>query len=208
VIVVDTAPEFRLQSIRNGLNRVDAVLITHTHADHIFGLDDIRRFNDLGGQEIPLYADAGALEDIRRIFQYIFMPTPVAGGKPRIRLIETPEQFALCGLNVSALRVYHGEMPISAYRFNDMAYVTDVNYIPPETMTKLEGLELLILDAVRFKPHSTHFCLEQALEVIEHLRPQRALLTHICHDMDHDYVNSITPPNVEMAYDGLTINLQ
>ena len=207
VILVDTTPELRLQSLAVGLNRVDAVLVTHTHADHIFGLDDLRRFNDLTGQEIPLFGDAGTLADIRRIFQYIFTETQLGGGKPRITLHEVPESFELFGLRIQSFYVLHGRLPVLAYRFENFAYVTDVNLIPQESMEKLRGLELLILDAVRFDPHETHFGLYQALEIVELLEPRLTLFTHLSHKFEHDSVNASLPPHAKLAFDGQVIEL-
>jgi phosphoribosyl 1,2-cyclic phosphate phosphodiesterase len=206
-ILVDTTPEMRLQAIANGLNRVDAVLITHTHADHIFGMDDLRRFNDLMGAEIPVYGDEGTLADIRRIFPYIFMETQAGGGKPRITLHRVPESFDLFGLRIESFTVMHGNQPVLAYRFNDFAYVTDVNFLPDAAMAKLSGLELLILDAVRFEPHATHYGLWQALDVVKELKPKRALFTHLSHHFEHDTVNAQLPPGCELAYDGQVVEL-
>ena len=207
VILVDTTPELRLQSLAVGLNRVDSVLITHTHADHIFGLDDLRRFNDLTDQEIPVYGDAQTLDDIRRIFRYIFTETQVGGGKPRLTLHEVPESFELHGIRIQSFYVLHGRLPVLAYRFNDFAYVTDVNYIPQESMGKLRNLDLLILDAVRPKPHETHFGLGQALAVVEVLKPKRTLFTHLSHKFEHDSTNAELPPHAQLAYDGQEIIL-
>lgn len=206
-ILVDCAPEMRLQFIANKLTHADAVFLTHSHADHIFGLDDVRRFNDITGAEIPLFSSPNVLEDIRRIFQYIFVKTQTGGGKPRLSLHEMPELLELYGLEVQSVPVMHGKLPILAYRFNDMAYVTDVNHIPDPSMEKLRNLELLILDAVRYAPHSTHYGLYQALEVVEQLKPHRTLFTHLSHRMDHNTVNAILPSGVELAYDGMVIDL-
>jgi phosphoribosyl 1,2-cyclic phosphate phosphodiesterase len=220
-ILVDTTPELRLQALAVGLNRVDAVLYTHTHADHLFGLDDLRRFNDLSGEEIPIYGDEGTLEDIRRAYRYIFVETQEGGGKPRISLNVVPERFELFGLEIQSFYVMHGRLPVLAYRFDyksqsythtptlphSFAYVTDTNHIPPDSMEKLRGLDLLILDAVRPKPHVTHFGLYEALEVIEELKPKQALLTHLSHLFDHDETNAELPGNVRLAYDGQVIDL-
>ena len=207
VILVDTTPELRLQSLAVGLDRVDAVLMTHTHADHIFGLDDLRRFNDLTGMEIPVYGDGATLDDIRRIFRYIFTETQAGGGKPRITLHEVPESFALFGLRIQSFYVLHGRLPVLAYRFNDFAYVTDVNFIPQESLDKLRNLDLLILDAVRPDPHETHFGINQALDIVEELRPARALFTHLSHQLEHEATNARLPPSVRLAYDGQVITL-
>ncbi len=208
VILIDTSPELRLQAIACGLKRVDAVLITHTHADHIFGMDDLRRFNDLSNSEIPLYGVPETLEDIQRIFRYIFVPTQAGGGKPRLTLHPLPEQMELCGLHVRTFVVMHGALPVQAFRFTDphtgrsAAYVTDVNFIPPEAEQHLHNLDLLILDAVRYEPHSTHFGLWQALEAVEKLQPRQTLLTHLSHHFDHQTLTNQTPPNVAPACDG------
>ena len=212
-ILVDTTPELRLQALANDMRRVDAVLITHTHADHIMGLDDLRRFNDLADAEIPVYADPQSLEDIRRIYHYIFIETQAGGGKPRITLHPVQPEFELCGLRIQSLPVLHGRLEVLAYRFDDpatgcsAAYVTDVSHIPPYAMARLRDLDLLLLDAVRYDPHPTHFGLYQALDVIAELKPKQALLTHISHRFDHDTVTAETPPHVAPAYDGQVIAL-
>ena len=147
------------------------------------------------------------MEDIRRIFRYIFTETQAGGGKPRITLHQVPEEFEMFGLRIQSLYVMHGRLPVLAYRFDDFAYVTDVNFIPPESMAKLHGLDLLILDAVRPEPHETHFGLYQALEIVEILKPKQALFTHLSHKFDHDEVNSGLPPGVALSYDGQVVEL-
>jgi phosphoribosyl 1,2-cyclic phosphate phosphodiesterase len=206
-VLVDTTPELRMQALSFGLTRVDAVLFTHTHADHIFGLDDLRRFNDLSGATIPIYGDEGILDDIKRIYAYVFTETQAGGGKPRLDLRLVPEAFDLFGLRIESFYVMHGQLPVLAYRFNDFAYVTDVNHIPDAAKARLCNLDLLILDAVRFEPHITHFGLYQALEVVEELRPRQTLFTHLSHHFDHDRVNADLPPYAQLAYDGQTIDL-
>ncbi len=217
-ILVDTTPELRMQALAFGLTRVDAVLLTHTHADHVMGMDDLRRFNDLHDVEIPVYGDPATLDDIRRIYPYIFRDTgQLGGGKPRLSLHTVPSEFEMFGLGVQSFYVMHGRLPVLAYRFDqpptaDMparsfAYVTDVNYIPDDAMTKLHGLDLLILDAVRFDPHTTHFGFYQALDVIAALAPRQALLTHLSHHFDHDAANRLAPDHVALAYDGQVVRL-
>jgi phosphoribosyl 1,2-cyclic phosphate phosphodiesterase len=207
VILVDTTPELRMQALAFGLERVDAVLFTHTHADHVFGLDDLRRFNDLMRAEIPVYGDEATLADIRRVFPYIFTETPPAGGKPRLTLHPMPEEFDLCGVHIQAFYVMHGTLPVLAFRFDAFGYVTDTNHVPHEAMAKLRGLKVLILDAVRFDPHVTHFGLWQAVEVAKQLAAERTLFTHLSHHFDHDAVNAQLPAGMELAYDGQTIEL-
>lgn len=217
-ILVDTTPELRLQALTFDVRQVDAVLYTHTHADHIFGLDDLRRFNDLSGTEMPVFGDEATLEDIRRIYPYIFKATQLGGGKPRLTLNTVKPEFELHGLRIRSFYVMHGKLPVLAYRFDlpltgtnpwgSFAYVTDVSYISPETMDKLRSLDLLILDAVRFEPHPTHFGLYQALDVIADLKPKKTFLTHLSHHFDHEIVNATLPDNVRLAYDGLCITVQ
>jgi phosphoribosyl 1,2-cyclic phosphate phosphodiesterase len=214
-VLVDTTPELRMQALAANVCRVDAVLITHTHADHIMGLDDLRRFNDLADAEIPVYGDYGILEDIRRIYPYIFKETQAGGGKPRLTLHCLESEFTLFGLQIEPFYVLHGRLPVLSYRFEvpataegpavRVAYVTDVSEIPAGVMEKLSDLDLLILDAVRFDPHPTHFGLYQALDVIAEVKPHRALLTHLSHQYDHDLVNAQLHSHVQLAYDGQTL---
>ena len=211
-ILVDTTPELRLQALANDIRRVDAVLMTHSHADHIFGMDDLRRYNDMTGADIPVYGDEATLADIRRIYEYIFKPTQAGGGKPRLTLHSLTPDFDLFGLQIRSFHVLHGRLPVVAYRFDrpadktdsavSAAYVTDVSHIPDEVMPNLLNLDLLLLDAVRFEPHPTHFGLYQALDIVSRLKPRRALFTHLSHHFDHDAVNAQLPENVALAYDG------
>ena len=216
-LLVDTTPELRMQALAFDVRQVDAVCITHTHADHIMGLDDLRRFNDLADKEIPVYGEAEVLDDVRRIYPYIFRETQLGGGKPRVTLhgLEIGSALPLLGLKVTPLRVLHGRLPITAYRFDEpeqgrqaahrFAYVTDVSEIPAETMAQLRDLDVLILDAVRLDPHPTHFGLYQALDVIEILKPRRAFLTHLSHHFEHEAINAQLPDHVRLAYDGLRV---
>lgn len=207
-VLVDTPPELRLQAVRAGLKRLDAVLFTHSHADHVFGLDDVRRFNDLQGGALPCYANELTLRDLRRIFEYVFVPTQAGGGKPRLDLRPLNGAFELFGLPVRPLTVMHGELPITAYRFGNAAYVTDVSFLPEAAEKHLRGLDLLILDALRYRPHATHFSIAQALEVVERLQPRRALFTHLCHDVEHAAAAAQLPAGVELAYDGLAVTIE
>jgi len=215
-ILVDTTPELRMQSLALGLRRVDAVLITHTHADHVMGLDDLRRFNDLADTEIPVYGMEEHLNDIRRIYPYIFMETQKGGGKPRVSLHSLNGDLELGGVAVSAMQVLHGRIPVTSYRFESsrangttaaLAYVTDVSTIPDAAMAELRNLDVLILDAVRFEPHPTHFGLYQALDIIKELAPRQAYLTHLSHHFEHNAVNAMLPAGVELSYDGLTVEI-
>lgn len=216
-ILVDTTPELRLQALANDVRRVDAVLMTHSHADHIFGMDDLRRFNDMTNAEIPVYGDEPTLADIRRIYAYIFKPTQAGGGKPRLTLHPLTPELELFGLRIHSFHVLHGSLPVVAYRFDQpagksnpavrAAYVTDVSHIPADVLPRLANLDLLLLDAVRFEPHPTHFGLYQALDIVAQLKPRQTLFTHLSHHFDHDSVNSQLPADVALAYDGQVVTL-
>jgi phosphoribosyl 1,2-cyclic phosphate phosphodiesterase len=209
-VLVDTPPEMRLAFLENRVRRLDAILFTHSHADHVFGLDDVRTFNYRTGAAMPVYAEPSVLADLRRIYAYIFQPTQAGGGKPQVDLREIGpgNALALHGLDILPLRVCHGRLPVLAFKFGPrFAYVTDVSVIPPETWPHLEGLDLLMLDAVRRDPHETHFHLDAALETIALLQPKRTLLTHLSHDYDYARTNAELPPGVELAYDGQTVEL-
>jgi phosphoribosyl 1,2-cyclic phosphate phosphodiesterase len=205
-LVVDTTPDFRAQALREGMERLDAVLFTHSHADHILGLDDVRVFNFRQRQRIPIYAEAHCMENIRRTFQYIFDESYAYGGVAKLdpRVIEGP--FDLADLRIVPVPVLHGDMPILGFRFGAAAYLTDVSAIPETSLPLLDGLEVLVLDALRRKPHPTHLSIEQALSVVDRLKPRRTYFTHIAHDLGHEETNARLPPDVSLAYDGLKLD--
>ena len=207
-VIVDTSSDFRQQALRHRLKRLDAVLVTHCHADHIFGLDDIRPLNFRHGA-LGVYANERAWKDIRRIFQYVFEPTYIGGGLPQVvaHTVVAGAPFCLSpDLHVLPLEVIHGRLPVVAYRFNDFAYATDLSEIPAETLDAMRGLDVLVLDCLRVhRPHPTHLTLERALAYVEQLRPRRTYLTHMAHDIKHARDSALLPPGVEFAYDGLEI---
>jgi phosphoribosyl 1,2-cyclic phosphate phosphodiesterase len=207
-VLIDTATELRLQAIRAGMTRLDAVLFTHSHADHISGLDDLRSFSERQGAPIPCYSTAEALDDLRLRFDYIFRETQVGGGKPRLDLRPVDGPFDLFGLQVVPVPVRHGRLLVLGFRFGRAAYVTDCNSIPESSMELLQGLDLLVLDALRWRPHPTHFNIEQALGVVARLTPAHSYFTHLTHDLDHATTNAQLPPGVELAYDNLTLSLE
>lgn len=206
-ILVDTSIDFRQQALRAKIDFLDAVLITHCHVDHVFGLDDIRPLNFRHGA-MGVYANEIAWKDLRRIFQYIFIPNHIGGGLPQLipHTVEHNSPFCIGeDLEITPLEVIHGKLPVIAYRFNDFAYCTDLKTIPPDSLAGLLDLDVLVLDCVRIKPHSTHLCLEEALDYIEVLKPKRAFLTHLNHDILHERDSKLLPDNVQFAYDELVV---
>ena len=204
-LVIDTTPDFRAQALREGLDRLDAVIFTHPHADHILGLDDVRVYYFRQQKPIPIYADAQCMKEIQRTFKYIFDGDYPYGGIARLdpRLIDGP--FEVEGLKITPVPVVHGNLPILGFRINGVAYLTDVSEIPESSYPLLQGLEVLILDALRIRPHPTHLTVEQALGVMERLRVPRGYCTHIAHDLGHEETNAQLPPHVRLAYDGLQL---
>ena len=207
-VLVDTSIDFRQQALRYGLKRLDAVLITHCHMDHVFGLDDIRPLNFRYGA-LSLYANERAWVDIRRIFKYVFEPSYFGGGLPQVIAHTVFPNAPFCigeGLQITPLEVTHGRLPVMAYRFNDFAYATDLNEIPPASIEALRGLDVLVLDCLRFKQHPTHLWVDRALEYIDELKPRRTYFTHIAHDILHARDSKVLPEGVEFAYDGLELS--
>lgn len=206
-VLVDTSIDFRQQALRAGIRYLDAVMITHCHVDHVFGLDDIRPLNFRHGA-MGVYANDIAWQGLRRMFNYIFEPTHFGGGLPQLipHTVVPGAAFSFGkDLEVTPLEVIHGKLPVIAYRFNDFAYATDLKTIPPESLDGLRDLDVLVLDCVRFKPHTTHLCLEEALSYIEELKPRRAYLTHLNHDVLHGRDSKLLPGNVRFAYDELVV---
>lgn len=207
-VLIDTATELRSQALATGLERVDAVLMTHAHADHTGGFDDLRRFNELAGRHLPVYADPTTAEVLRERYAYCFVDAfPFYGGKPDLTLHEVAGPFPLFGREVVPVPVYHGRLPILGFRFGRLAYVTDAKTIPDGSLALLRDLDVLVLNALRLAPHPTHLSLEEAVAVIEAARPRRALLTHLSHDLGHAAASGLLPAGVEIAYDGLTVEV-
>jgi phosphoribosyl 1,2-cyclic phosphate phosphodiesterase len=207
-VLVDTSTDLRAQALANEVRRVDAILFTHSHADHVMGLDEVRRFNALQKGPIACYGDAQTLEDLRRTFAYVFDPEGVpSGGIPQLRLFSVAGPFSLGGIEFAPIPLVHGRRTILGYRVGGFAYLTDCNRIPDEAWPLLQGVRTLVLDALRDRPHPTHFSVAEALEVVERLAPERAYFTHICHELSHAETCARLPAGVELAYDGLVLNV-
>jgi phosphoribosyl 1,2-cyclic phosphate phosphodiesterase len=208
-VLIDTSPDLRQQALRFDLRRVDAVLYTHGHADHVLGLDDMRRFNALQEARIPCYGDPQTIGEIRKTFSYIFdRSTPMGGGLPEIDLFTVDGAFPLGNYEITPVPLWHGTRLVYGYRIGSLAYLTDCSAIPDASWPLVEGVELLVIDALRHRPHPTHFSVADALAVVERLDPQQAWFTHICHDLPHVETSAALPEHVQLAYDGLSVSFK
>jgi len=208
-VVIDTTPDFREQALRESITQLDAVFYTHTHADHILGIDDLRplTYRHPSGK-LPLYATPDNCEFLRNMFRYIFEANYKFGGLPQVELKPIEAAVDFHGARFEPVTVIHGETPILGFRFGSGAYLTDHSSVPAETLEKLRGLDILFLDALRHKPHPTHSTVEQSLRIIEQVKPKRAFFTHICHDLPHEETNAKLPPEVRLAYDGMKVEFE
>lgn len=204
-ILVDTATDLRQQVLRENVTHIDAVLFTHTHADHIHGIDDLRPFNISGKEAIPVFADTDAVQSMKRNFSYIFGNGERSGYCPRLTLAEIDGPFELFGLPVTPVPLIHGNGTSLGFRFGPVAYLTDCSAIPDESFLLLADLKLLILDALRFRPHVSHFNIAQAIEQAEQIGAEQTLLTHLSHDVEHEKHGKGLPDGVEFAFDSQKI---
>ena len=207
-VVIDTGPDFRFQALRAGMDRLDAILFTHAHADHVLGLDDIRPFNTLNGKALPVYGNRIAIEGLKRIFQYVFEGNYPWGGVPLVEAHTISGPVELFGLEFVPIRVRHGYMEVFGFRFGPIAYLTDYNEIPDASVRLLRGVEILFLDALRHLPHPAHMTVAQALAEVERIGPKKAFFTHIAHDLGHEETNRELPPHVRLCYDGMQIEAE
>ncbi len=204
-LLIDCTPEMRLQITGQGITDIDAVVITHTHADHFLGMDDLRTLCLYTKKAVPVYTLPEHAEAIRRVFPYAFQDFPPGILVPRFDLIDIPDVFEIGGMEIQTFLVDHGSTRVIGIRVNDFAYITDVSFIPPAAEEKLRGLDVLVIDAVRFKPHPNHFHLEKAIEVASQIGAKRTCFTHLSDDYDHDVVNQTLPTGMELAFDGMRI---
>jgi len=205
-LLVDAGPDLRTQALVRRIRRIDAVVFTHGHADHILGLDDIRRYNHLQRQPMPCFGDARTIADIRRTFAYAFNPaTQKGGGLPRVATFTIEGPFCVGRQEIVPVPILHGDRPILGLRMGAFAYLTDCSRIPDSSWELLQGLDVLVIDALRDRPHPTHFTLAEAVEASRRIGPHRTYFTHMCHDLPHAATSARLPERMELAYDGLVV---
>jgi len=207
-LLVDTTPDLRTQALTHDIRRVDAVLFTHAHADHVMGLDEVRRFNVITKQSMPVFGDARTLASLRRTFSYVFeSKLPKGGGVPHLCLSTIVGPFSVGRQEIVPVPIQHGNWKILGFRFGGFAYLTDCSGIPDSSLALLEGLEVLVLDALRRRPHPTHFTIEQAVRMAKRVGAGRTYFTHIAHELGHADTNSGLPDGMALAHDGLTVEV-
>ena len=207
-VLIDSGPDFREQAIREHITQIDAVLYTHTHADHILGLDDLRPLSYHRPSRIPLYAQPEAADFLRNMFRYIFDDNYKFGGLAKVELKPIDGTFELFGARFEPVPVIHGETQIYGYRFGSAAYLTDFSRIPEASFPLLQGLDILFLDALRYKPHPTHSSVDQSLQIAERLQAKRVFFTHICHELPHEATNAALPQSVRLSYDVMKLEFE
>jgi phosphoribosyl 1,2-cyclic phosphate phosphodiesterase len=208
-LLIDTAPELRLQARSVGLTAIDAVLYTHAHADHTGGLDDLRRFNEIAQRHLPIYASATTADWLRERYGYAFVDHfPFYGGKPDLTLEEVSGSFTVVDKPVVSIPVMHGRLEVTGFRFGPLAYVTDAKLIPEESMRLLENVEVLVLNALRERSHPTHLSLSEAIEVVNAIGPRQAYLVHLSHELGHEAAQAQLPDHIAVAFDGLRVSVE
>jgi phosphoribosyl 1,2-cyclic phosphate phosphodiesterase len=207
VVLIDTGPDLRNQSLREGLTHVDAVLYTHTHADHVHGIDDLRSFCQLQRQQIPLYGNQESMEHIAGKFSYAIREPGSYWDLPVLSVNQICEKFQLFGVTITPIPARHGHSDIYGYRIGNMAYITDVSEIPETSFTLLDGLDILLLDCLRYQPHYTHINLEQSLAYASRIGAKDTYLIHMTHEMEYEELTLQLPPEIHVAYDGLKLSV-
>jgi len=207
-LLIDTSTELRLQALANHIKRVDAILFTHYHADHVSGLDDVKAFNAVAGGPLSCYGDEGTYDALKERYAYALAGTQWIGAIPHIQYTTIDrEPFEVNGVSITPIPLEHGRIRSTGYRVGNAAYLTDCNGVSDASRELLRGLDVLVLDGLRERPHPTHFCISQAVEVIQDLQPRQAYLTHLTNEVDHATMNARLPAGIECAYDGLTLEL-
>ncbi|MBI4445386.1 MAG: MBL fold metallo-hydrolase [Acidobacteria bacterium] len=205
-VVIDVSVDFRTQMLRYNVRHLDAVIITHSHVDHILGLDDLYPFNVRARRPMPVYASPATIREIKVTFRYFFEEHPYPG-IPQLDLIPIDGPFRVGDLTFQPVEVFHGKLPVLGFRIGDFAYVTDVNLIPEEGLRRLKGVRYLVLDGLRHRSHPTHFSLSEAVEMAKVIQADQTFLIHMCHDVDHQQVNAALPGSVQLAYDGMILEV-
>jgi phosphoribosyl 1,2-cyclic phosphate phosphodiesterase len=206
-ILIDAGPDLRIQLLRARVTKLDAVLLTHGHADHVGGIDDLRPFTMGSDRRLPVYGDQPTLQRVHTMFDYVFATEPSLSTRPQLETRPLPERFTLGAIEVERLEVMHGPYPITGYRFGRLGYITDASSLPEYTMERLHNLDVLVINALRFKPHPLHLTVDQALALVRELSPRQAYFVHITHDLEHATINRRLPPYAQLAYDGQVIEL-
>jgi phosphoribosyl 1,2-cyclic phosphate phosphodiesterase len=207
-ILIDTSPDLRIQAFRHNITRIDAVLYTHSHADHTHGIDELRTYNFINKMVIPCYGDRQTVSNIMSNFKYIFDGSFPPGGKPKLSITAVDGDFDIKGVRIIPIDILHADWLILGYRIGDMAYLTDCSGIPESSVERLNGLELLIIDALRYRPHPAHLSVDQAIQVISEIRPKIAVFTHMGHELDYEKLSKELPKNIEPGYDGMEFVLK
>ncbi len=208
-ILIDTAPDLRAQAMATRTHSIDAVIFTHDHSDHIAGVDELRTFNFVMGRAIPIYGNEKVIKRIKTVFEYIWDPdAPRGGGLPMLHTHTINGALDLCGVRVEPLPLWHGEQQILGFKFEQsLAYLTDCNKIPPETMEKVKGVRVAVIDGLRYRPHTTHLSVDQAVSALKEIGPQKGILTHLSHSLDYNRLRDELPEWIEPAYDGMIIDM-
>jgi phosphoribosyl 1,2-cyclic phosphate phosphodiesterase len=208
-VLIDTGQDFHAQAVRENIQSLDAVLYTHGHADHVLGMDDLRPLSFRLPEGLPLFADDATANVIERVFEYTFRKVDRYPTSARVTIHRTPTEpgtvIPLFGADFVRVPVTHGRHTIAGYRFGNAAYLTDASEVPAESLPLLQGLDVLVLDALRHDPHPSHMNLATAIATVEKIAPQRAFFTHVSHDLDHESTNASLPSNIRLAYDGLQL---
>lgn len=206
-ILIDTSTDLRFQALSHDIRRIDAVLYTHSHADHTHGIDELRTYNFVNKMVIPCYGNPQTVSTIKMNFRYIFDGSYAAGGKPQLEITSVTDEFDFHGIRITPIEIHHADWQIFGYRIGKMAYLTDCSGIPEKSAKKLRGLDLLIIDALRYTPHSAHFSVDQAVERSRIIEPRLAVLTHMGHELEYDELSRVLPEGMMPAYDGMEFEL-